>query len=262
MTRGLLGPLDEGLHHEADHGSHDDPDRDADPILHFGYRTFPLPETEGVRRAPRGPESGPSRARLEGTVTHGNVFEELGQSQTKRFDGGAAPVLIRDMSDGIIDIRRYLAEEEESAPGAFSLWGGEGERSRFALPLWRIIYLSGGDRGAILSLPGRPGAGPGPRRGLEPLVVLDLRKDPARLDFDAMLDPAATTEASPMLVDLIADGLLVSLGDSVGRRWFVVVDGIRERTVPVDGRTKEDILFLSGECAGLLFFRDLAQLER
>ena len=54
--------------------------------------------------------------------------------------------------------------------------------------------------------------------------------------------------------------LLVALGESVGRAWFVAVDGVSGRTEPLERSVKEDILFLSGECAGLLFFRDLAQL--
>jgi hypothetical protein len=35
VTGGLLGARDERLHQEADHGAHDDPDSDADPVLHW-----------------------------------------------------------------------------------------------------------------------------------------------------------------------------------------------------------------------------------
>ena len=165
------------------------------------------------------------------------------------------------MSDGIIDIRQYL-EADEDDPSAFSLWGGEGERSRFALPLWRIIYLAGGDRGGIVSGPdGRTGLPSPAAEVLEPLVVLDLRSEPARTDFSELAPAAAGIQASPRLVDLNEGGLLVALGESVGRAWFVAVDGVSGRTEPLERSVKEDILFLSGECAGLLFFRDLAQLK-
>ena len=164
------------------------------------------------------------------------------------------------MGDGIIDIRKYLDADEDD-PSAFSLWGGEGERSRFALPLWRIIYLAGGDRGGIVSGPdgrGRQGGIPG---GLDPLVVLDLRSEPARTDFSDLAPAASVIEESPRLVDLDGGGLLVALGESVGRSWFVAVDGVSERNQPLARSEKEDILFLSGECAGLLFLRDLAHLQ-
>lgn len=205
-----------------------------------------------------------------GDESQGTAFRKAGWlldapsgtvDRSSRFDVGGLSLLIRDMSDGIIDIRQYL-EVGEDDPSAFALWGGEGERSRFALPLWRIIYLAGGDRGGIVSAPD-----PRSRKhlrvtiGLESLVVLDLRQDPARTDFDVLAAHALQIEESPKLVDLSADGLLVSLGESVGRSWFVVVHGIGGRTDPLTSDVKEDILFLSGECAGLLFFRDLAHLQ-
>jgi len=56
--------------------------------------------------------------------------------------------------DHVIDTRRYLDESRERRDeGAFAVWGGGGERSRFALPLWRAIYLVGGNWGGIVSLP-------------------------------------------------------------------------------------------------------------
>ena len=164
------------------------------------------------------------------------------------------------MGDGIIDIRKYLGSDEDDA-SAFSLWGGEGERSRFALPLWRIIYLAGGDRGGIVSAVEAPMPQGSVGVGLEPLVVLDLRSDPARTDFSDLASASSLVEGSPRLVDLDEGGLLVALGERAGRQWFVAVDGVSERIGPLARSVTEDILFLSGECAGLLFFRDLAQLE-
>lgn len=55
--------------------------------------------------------------------------------------------------DDIIDLGEYLRrrDEAEKAPRtAFAVWGGEGKRARFALPLWRIVYLAGGARGELV----------------------------------------------------------------------------------------------------------------
>ncbi len=55
--------------------------------------------------------------------------------------------------DHVIDIRRFLGELPKKQDGAaFAVWGNGGERSRFALPLWRAIYLLGGNWGGIVSL--------------------------------------------------------------------------------------------------------------
>ncbi len=57
------------------------------------------------------------------------------------------------MTDEIIDLTQYLNREpaeQKPSRGAFALWGADGERSRFALPLWRTIYLAQGERGSIV----------------------------------------------------------------------------------------------------------------
>ena len=42
----------------------------------------------------------------------------------------------------------------EGAEGVLrTLWGADGERSRFALPLWRVVHLAQGERGLILHAP-------------------------------------------------------------------------------------------------------------
>jgi hypothetical protein len=90
---------------------------------------------------------------------------------------------VDEQDDTVIDLAAYLrrkeaeAEDEESS-STFTLWGGEGERSRFALPLWRAAYLAGGRRSALLWLRKEV-----PEEEPEPLIVLDLRAEQARLDF-------------------------------------------------------------------------------
>lgn len=171
-----------------------------------------------------------------------------------RFDGRLSGPLIASMADEIIDITRYLKREPASdlPRGTMSLWGADGERSRFALPLWRIIYLAQGERGLIAwSEEGRADRA-------TPFVVLDVAADPARCEVDVSMIPRFEPEESPSLIDFEGDGLVVFLGARGGRIWTLVVDGGAERTEPLSRSAREDILFLAGECAGLLFLRDLA----
>ena len=158
------------------------------------------------------------------------------------------------MADEIIDLTRYLKREPATdlPRGSMTLWGADGERSRFALPLWRIIHLSRGQRGMILHAP------VGRTREATPFVVLDLGSDPARTDVDASRLPRFGPDEGPSLLDLGTDGLAVFLGARAGAVWTLWVDGIAERGDMLATSIREDVLFLAGECAGLLFLRDLA----
>ena len=62
----------------------------------------------------------------------------------------------------------------------------------------------------------------------------------------------------PALYDRGSEGLVVYLGAREGRAWSLVVDGSEGRAAELGAQAREDILFLAGECAGLLFSRDLA----
>ena len=70
----------------------------------------------------------------------------------ERFDARRSVGSIAPMSDEIIDITRYFERDpvEEVLPRTIAMWGADGERSRFALPLWRVVHLAGGERGMIL----------------------------------------------------------------------------------------------------------------
>ena len=159
------------------------------------------------------------------------------------------------MSDGIIDLTQYLNREPdagEPSRGAFALWGADDERSRFALPLWRTIYLAQGERGGILWRNPSDGGRP------HPFVVLDLGHDPARLDFELDAIPVAEDGEPPALHDYGEDGLAIFLGTRKTAVWHLVVDGGHQRVDALGAKIREDILFLAGECAGLLFLRDFA----
>lgn len=160
------------------------------------------------------------------------------------------------MADKIIDIGRYLDREagRGGTPATMALWGADGDRSRFALPLWRIVHLAQAERGVIFWR-GTTGD-PTPN----PFVVIDLARDPARLGVDVGSLPGCDDGASADLHDLGRSGLLVCLGSRDGRAWSLLADCGREREDPLEARRREDVLFLAGECAGLLFLRDFADV--
>lgn len=155
------------------------------------------------------------------------------------------------MSD-IIDLQQYLQARTAPAvePGdvpTFALFGGEGERSRFALPLWRAIYLCSAERGGVVWQE--------PDGSLTPVVVLDLKHEPARTAF--AWQPAFAADVEPPKTTTSPDGhyLAVLLGDRDGRRALLIVAGAEP--VGTDQAGREDMVFLAGECAGLLLLHQL-----
>lgn len=160
------------------------------------------------------------------------------------------------MDDQIIDLGEYLRKREERTQeerSTFALWGGEGDRSRFALPLWRAAYLVGGRRAALVWESAEQPAG-----HLRPFVVLDLWSEPPRTEIPpAAVDELRHAEGAPVCI-LGPEGLGFYLGENDGRRWYLVVTGPPGELVLLD-EDKDDLHFLAGECAGLLFHRQLDQ---
>ena len=162
---------------------------------------------------------------------------------------------LEPVSNGIIDLGEYLRRKEsDGEPTAtFALFGADGDRSRFALPLWRAIYLVSGERGGVVW---RGPAGV----DLHPLVVLDLVEEPPRIDFD-WPEGLGDEDRAPAIVSNGHGGLAVFLGSERGKRWYLVIQG-RGRGAPApSGRSREDVMLLAGECAGLLFLRDIASAQ-
>lgn len=164
------------------------------------------------------------------------------------------------MDDDVIDLTKYLDRSEAvsgtgvdsgGSRGSFSVWGGDGDRSRFALPVWRSIYLVGGGRGGLVweNVDEAPGV-------LTPFFVLDLAAEPARVEFGYDLVADLETSEAPTVMEG-STGIGIFLGMREGLQWFMVLD---ERAPPAEalqGGCREDLLFLAGECAGLLFYREL-----
>ena len=174
------------------------------------------------------------------------------------FDASPGPVQDRGMDDRIIDLGEYIRKREEREEGssrrAFAVWGGEGERSRFALSLWRAAYLSGGSRAALVWE--RSGS---TERRMRPFMVLDLAVEPARTDIPGEVVEGLRNEPeAPAVGGRQGREVVVFLGERANRRWYLVVTDLDEDAKPLEGTNREDVLFLAGECAGLLFHRRFA----
>lgn len=163
------------------------------------------------------------------------------------------------MAEHIIDFDDYLRrrEEERASEGTFALWGGEGEKSRFALPLWRIAYLCGAARcGLVREEVGEGGV------ELRAVVVLDLAADPARTDFSPAVVEGVRGSTEPPAMDAgPGSSVTVFLGVRDGRRWYVVATDREDPESEIGPRGRDDVYFLAGECAGLVFHRQLDREE-
>ena len=158
--------------------------------------------------------------------------------------------------DDVIDLIQYRDRDSPIRDGdpsraEFSVFGGEGHRSRFALPVWRAIYLVGGRRGSLVWVPQEGGADP------KAEFVLDLGADPARTDC-VLPDTGLSPSSEPPTVFDTAESVSVFLGTRDRKSWFLVLDDYGPAGV-VAGFSRGDLLFLAGECAGLLFFKELAE---
>ncbi len=155
------------------------------------------------------------------------------------------------MDDGIIDLTKY-GRGGQGKGRTFALWGGEGERTRFALPVWRCIMLLDGEVGAIVST-----AGEGTGEEVSPFFVLDLEVEPARTSFDGgHLGPLAGEEPPALAIEEGEAAVLLARDEA--RRWWLVVRGDDVGAEALTAGEREDLLFLAGECAGLLTHRGLA----
>lgn len=158
------------------------------------------------------------------------------------------------MDEGIIDIRKYMVDQPNPGPQPFSIWGGEAERAGLALPVWRSLHLAGAERGGIVRQ--EVGSAEPPA----PVFVLDLGEEEARTFFPPLPEEVWAVGDPPALFHRRGGGILVFLGEEEGKRWFLEVSGVDGSGL--NGKKREDLLFLAGECAGLLFLRRLVTTER
>ena len=158
--------------------------------------------------------------------------------------------------DRVIDIRKYLTDASEvRSPGTFSVLGGGGERSRFAMPVWRSIYLVGGDWGGIVTLP----KGGNRTKQAWPFFALDLRQDPARSEIPTHSLTGLLGKSVPSMATTKDGGLAISLGED--EEYPVVSSGVGRSHGGAPGEGRQGSPSLPGRgVLGLLFFRKLATL--
>jgi hypothetical protein len=172
------------------------------------------------------------------------------------------------MDGNIIDLQGYVADRASH----FAVWGGEGTRARFALPLWRAVALAKVRRVALLKRPkSQAEALTGPTlvrdertdalaRNIQieatvPIFVLDLGADEARREYDGSVIPAGI---EPPLVLENPDQLVIALGARGSFDWFLILDTPGEKVAELDTQAREQLLFFAGECAGLLEHQGIA----
>lgn len=90
-----------------------------------------------------------------------------------------------------------------------------------------------------------------------PFFILDLKQDPARTSFFPPPVALLAQAEAPAVSARVGGGVLVFLGEERERKWFLEVEGGEDRILAT-GKRREELLFLAGECAGLLFFREFA----
>lgn len=150
--------------------------------------------------------------------------------------------------DGIIDLAAYLEArdgdlDDDDAP--LALRGMEGERRRFVLPLWRMAYLASASWAGLVRETG-PGR-------VEAVLVLDTGQDPARALPDAGLPELEEGDRPPSLRVAKGGELVLALGPGPGgKRWMVVLAERPAEAEELDADTREDLLYVAGECAGLV----------
>lgn len=173
------------------------------------------------------------------------------------------------MDGNIIDLQGYVADRASH----FAVWGGEGTRARFALPLWRAAALAKVRRVGLLKRPrSEEEALTGPTLVLDertdalarniqieatvPIFVLDLGADEARLKYDGSVIPAGI---EPPIVLEDQDQFVIALGARGPFDWFLILDTPGENVEELDTLVREQLLFFAGECAGLLEYQGIAE---
>jgi hypothetical protein len=115
-----------------------------------------------------------------------------------------------------------------------------------------VVHIAVAERGVILW---RNTSGD---RTPHAFVVIDVARDPTRLRLEGAWIEHCEAQESATLHDLGADGIVVYLGTRADKIWCLLAEGGAGRKAPLEPKRREDILFMAGECAGLLFLRDMA----
>jgi len=146
----------------------------------------------------------------------------------------------------IIDLTARLRarESEEGTASPLALRGTDGERRRYALPLWRMAHVAHARWAALVCVDSRDAP--------KAVVILDLAEDPPRTEPEIGIPPLEPEATPPAILPCAGGGLVLPLGVGTDRiRWYAVMAD-RESTEQPVATHRDDLIFLAGECAGLL----------
>lgn len=148
--------------------------------------------------------------------------------------------------DRIIDLQAYLEGRDDDFDEApLALWGTEGDRRRFILPLWRMSFIAEAGWAGLVRENGPD--------DLEIVVVVDQREEPARPEPGRPLPALVEGDLAPSVRVTEAHELVVALGKGPrGRRWVIVLLERPPDAEGLDADDREDVIYLAGECAGLV----------
>lgn len=148
--------------------------------------------------------------------------------------------------DRVIDLGAYIrARDREDAPMPLALAGTEGERRRYVLPLWRMSYLADSRWAGLVDI--------GPDGEAERAsIVLDQGQDPARWAPEGGIPPVPAGLPAPGIEVVGRQGLALPLSiEAVRGSWWVLLCERTKDGLP-DAEMRDDLIFLAGECAGLV----------
>jgi tetratricopeptide (TPR) repeat protein len=167
-------------------------------------------------------------------------------------------------TSNVVRLDDLRVRREQRLHRCLALHRTDAERLKIMEHLAGVSRLLGSDRVAAVWI---DEYGPGL---VHPHVVLDLISDTPRRRFSAdplrmawndgvpgKLDLPDVDRSGPIPIHDTARSLCaVALGSDGAKAWFLVADGLNTR-LPLDRETSGALMFLAGECAGVLLHRDL-----
>ncbi len=153
--------------------------------------------------------------------------------------------------DDVIDLGQYrAAQEAEEESMGLSLIGGEGCYRHFALPLWRMAALAAANWAGLIQTDSVGST--------EAVTVVDLGGFNARPAPPDGFPPIPDLDP-PALIECPDGSLVLPVAHAWDRTWTVVL-AIRKPEV-LTRPEREDLLFLAGECSGLLLLLEEGDLD-
>ena len=139
--------------------------------------------------------------------------------------------------DRVIHLDDYRRSTAAAPRAGLSLAGAEGGRRHFALPLWRMAATTGADWAGLVRWTDD---------GPDAVTVVDLSAGVARSEpAEGLPSPVV---ASPPDIRVVGSQITLTLGRFGGETWAVVLGG----TAVALRSVRDELRFLSGECAGLV----------